>query len=74
MGLHYLQTTDVVGAADQAPAKAVVYQSESPLLHRLSKPSIPTRQSLLVLRVSKILAEEAINNVACFSESTLFSH
>lgn len=60
-----LQTTVVVGAA-------AVYQSESHLLYR-SKTVSPTRQSLLVLRVSKILAEEAINNGACFSEVLLSS-
>lgn len=64
-----------VGAPDQAPAESLLYQSASPLLQRLSKTQHPhERQSLLVLRVSKILAEEAINNMACFSESTLSSH
>lgn len=37
---------------------------------QMIKTSIPTRHRLSVLRVSKILAEEAISNAACFSEST----
>ena len=41
MCLHCLQNTDAVGAADRAQAEAVVYQSESHLLYRLSKPASP---------------------------------
>lgn len=67
------QLTEVSGAIWQAPSGTSALSIWKSFVAQIIETRDSTRQKLAVQGVSKFSAEEAINNVVCFSESNLSS-